>query len=443
MKRSVTRLFTVTLDVWTSTAFTCALLLVASAHTAAAAGVVGTGTAASCTEHALSAALSGGGVVTFNCGGPATITVTGTPTIQADTTVDGGGVITISGGYSVGICVVGHIGNLTVQNLTLVDGNGGNYSVGGALYNNGGTLTVTNCTFSGNGNAIYNTNGGTLSITNSTFSGNTPTSYGPGAIYNDSTLSITNSTFSGNSVGPISNSGTLSITNSTFSGNTGSGSIASGLVNYGTLTLTNTIVANSTKGANCSGTIIDGGHNIDDGKTCGFKGTNCTSTTGSSFCNTNPVLDPTGLANNGGPTQTIALCGGIGIPNASCTSSTASPAINAGNESICAASPVNNLDQRAYVRPGAGATSCSIGAYEYNAVPASPNPTPTPSTSTCVGDCNGDGTVTVDEILTMVNIALGNADATACPGSVPSGDEVNISLVLQAVNNALNGCGGG
>jgi hypothetical protein len=58
----------------------------------------------------------------------------------------------------------------------------------------------------------------------------------------------------------------------------------------------------------------------------------------------------------------------------------------------------------------------------------------------CVGDCNGNGTVTVDEILTMVNIALGNADATACPNGIPSGVEVNVALILQAVNNALNGC---
>jgi len=85
--------------------------------------------------------------------------------------------------------------------------------------------------------------------------------------------------------------------------------------------------------------------------------------TGTSFCNTNPVLDPTGLQNNGGPTQTIALCTGTGAPSG-CTA--ASPAINAGDESVCAAPPVNNLDQRGLVRPGTGATNCSIGAFEAN-----------------------------------------------------------------------------
>ena len=69
--------------------------------------VVGTGTSASCTESALDACLPGGagfnGTVTFNCGGAATITVTSTKTISADTTIDGGSLITISGGHSVGV----------------------------------------------------------------------------------------------------------------------------------------------------------------------------------------------------------------------------------------------------------------------------------------------------------------------------------------------------
>src|SRR5262249_36490232 len=37
------------------------------------------------------------------------------------------------------------------------------------------------------------------------------------------------------------------------------------------------------------------------------------------------------------------------------------------------------------------------------------NATPTPSATPCVGDCDSSGTVTVDEIITGVNIALGTA----------------------------------
>jgi len=68
------------------------------------------------------------------------------------------------------------------------------------------------------------------------------------------------------------------------------------------------------------------------------------------------------------------------------------------------------------------------------------SPTLTPSTPLCAGDCDGSGTVTVNGIITLVNIALGNAQAAACPHGVPSGGNVNVAVIIQAVNNALNGC---
>lgn len=69
-----------------------------------------------------------------------------------------------------------------------------------------------------------------------------------------------------------------------------------------------------------------------------------------------------------------------------------------------------------------------------------PTPTPTPSSAPCIGDCNGDQIVTVDEILILVNIVLGNAQASACPDGIPSGVEVDIAVIIQAVNNALASC---
>ncbi|MFI5365846.1 MAG: hypothetical protein ACHQ4J_09490 [Candidatus Binatia bacterium] len=59
----------------------------------------------------------------------------------------------------------------------------------------------------------------------------------------------------------------------------------------------------------------------------------------------------------------------------------------------------------------------------------------------CVGDCNGSGTVTVDEILAMVNIALGNTNISAClAGDADMSNSITIDEVLTAVNNALTGC---
>jgi hypothetical protein len=144
---------------------TLAVLLVAAAWSprpVRADAVVGPGTADSCTEAALDAALgcgvpsgsppvsncAGGGAVTFNCGGAATITVTSTKTISADTTIDGGSLITISGGNSVGVFFVNAGVKFTVQNLTIANGHSASY--GGGIYNSGGPLTVTNSTFSGN-----------------------------------------------------------------------------------------------------------------------------------------------------------------------------------------------------------------------------------------------------------------------------------------------------
>ncbi|HVP11298.1 MAG TPA: hypothetical protein VMV94_08955 [Phycisphaerae bacterium] len=67
-------------------------------------------------------------------------------------------------------------------------------------------------------------------------------------------------------------------------------------------------------------------------------------------------------------------------------------------------------------------------------------PAPPPAVA-CVGDCGGDGTVTVDELLTMVNIALGNTTVCACEtGDAGGNGQITVDEILTAVNNALNGC---
>jgi hypothetical protein len=58
----------------------------------------------------------------------------------------------------------------------------------------------------------------------------------------------------------------------------------------------------------------------------------------------------------------------------------------------------------------------------------------------CVGDCDANGSVAINELITLVNIALGSEEPSACVDGVPSGVEVDISLIIQAVNNALSSC---
>jgi hypothetical protein len=73
--------------------------------------------------------------------------------------------------------------------------------------------------------------------------------------------------------------------------------------------------------------------------------------------------------------------------------------------------------------------------------PGGPTVTATaPCSVGCVGDCDGNCSVAVNELIILVNIALGNADASACLHGVPDGVDVNISLLIQAVNHALGGC---
>jgi hypothetical protein len=60
----------------------------------------------------------------------------------------------------------------------------------------------------------------------------------------------------------------------------------------------------------------------------------------------------------------------------------------------------------------------------------------------CVGDCDANGAVGIDELLTGVNIALGAVPATRCSSfDVDADGDVVINELLGGVRNALDGCG--
>lgn len=59
----------------------------------------------------------------------------------------------------------------------------------------------------------------------------------------------------------------------------------------------------------------------------------------------------------------------------------------------------------------------------------------------CVGDCRSSGAVSVADLLTGVEIALGEAGADRCESlDGNASGSVTIDEVVQAVNNAVNGC---
>ena len=59
----------------------------------------------------------------------------------------------------------------------------------------------------------------------------------------------------------------------------------------------------------------------------------------------------------------------------------------------------------------------------------------------CAGDCSGDGTVTIDELVTGVSIALGGTSLDTCTAFDTNGDGiVTVDELVAAVNAALGGC---
>jgi hypothetical protein len=325
------------------------------------------GLVTNCTEADLRSALAGGGTVTFECDG--TITLTSEMVITNNTVINATGhTISLSGNNSVRIFAVTNGATLSLANLTLRDGRA---QYGGAINNVNGRVELLNCTLDGNvavagtndiarGGAIWNSGSLTsrLIVANSVFSRNQVEggiSRGGAAIscglyvplggggyrydYGDST--VVNSTFVGNDVSGSNSAagaavemiaGVLTATNCTFSDNRGPSTVYSqgaGLGSYRSC-----IFARTIGGANIVGPFGDSGFNISDDSPW-INGL------GSQY---NPNLKLGGLADNGGPTKTVALLEG-------------SPAIDAGADSGCPPT-----DQRGFPRP-LGA-HCDIGAYE-------------------------------------------------------------------------------
>lgn len=329
---------------------------------------------------------SSGDTILFSLAPPAVITLSSQLEITKSLVISGPGesLLTISGNNTTRVMTVSTGITLSLLGVTIANGNTSGF--GGGIYNSpSSTLILTNTRFLSNtatldGGGISNR--GTIKVTNSTLSNNRVTSsilnngcVGGGGICNynatatieNSTLSrndasgfnssggaiahvlssltIQNSTFFSNSAayvgGGIASIGFVTVTNSTFSSNS---AVSSGggfsMVPFGSVLLRNTIIADNAPGGNCNGTFTNGGNNIDSGSTCGWTSTN------GSMSNTDPLLAP--LANNGGPTMTMALLFG-------------SPAIDGVTYNPpCNGSPLK--DQRGFVRPFG--LRCDIGSYE-------------------------------------------------------------------------------
>ncbi|MDD5370681.1 MAG: choice-of-anchor Q domain-containing protein, partial [Anaerolineaceae bacterium] len=189
-------------------------------------------------------------------------------------------------------------------------------------------------------------------ISESAITGNQATAGGGGLVCHSCALNLTNSTVSNNSTttgygGGLSNEGggLVTILNSTFSGN--SATVGGGVSAWAdaehpspSTTIRNTIIANSVAGGDCfndvaGSPILAGDHNIIE----------TTST-----CNSVATItsDPNLGSLTGSPAYFPLNAG--------------SPAMDAGDDLICAAAPVKNTSQNGVTRPQGA--HCDIGAYE-------------------------------------------------------------------------------
>ena len=82
----------------------------------------------------------------------------------------------------------------------------------------------------------------------------------------------------------------------------------------------------------------------------------------------------------------------------------------------------------------------SLAATPTPSFAATPTPTPVP-VGACVGDCDGTGMVSINELIVGVNIALGSDAVSKCPAFDCQGNGmVTINCLVKAVHNALSGC---
>ena len=352
------------------------------------------------------------GTVTFDTSlsGETITLTTGQLTIDKNLTIDGSGLterVTVSGGGVSRVMWINHGKTVTVDRLVIANGyaNAGENDSGGGIFNDGGFLTIrnshilnnyaiwtgggiananetyhgevtvinslieANSTDTSGGGGVFNMVNHTFTVKDSTFLNNT--SYTGAALYNEGVMVVTGTTIKGNSAtdhgGGMFNFGNASIANSTFTQNK-AGFSGSGIFNFGVMTVYNTTLAGnigfytlmnmSPALLSIANSIIDAPDGswgcVNDGGTISYSANNLFDVAREcgSFSNADPLLNP--LADNGGPTHTMALQGD-------------SPAIDAGNDDVCSGGLTGGVDQRGAPRPYGA--HCDIGAFEYGAKP--------------------------------------------------------------------------
>ncbi len=314
-----------------------------------------------------------------------TITLASEISLAKTVTIDGGMTttnVTVSGGNTTRLFRVTSGGNVTLRRINLT---GGVAQMGGAVsVDVGGTVAVdrgavyANSAWFGGGLYVY----GTASISNSTFYLNDTFQ---GGLHRDN---------SGDGAAIYTEPGTtLTMLNSTVAyNNTG----YMGVSLQGTSIIRNTIMSNSLNYTGTRASIYDCyswgaltiANSADQSGAC------------SSTYNGDPGLGVLGL--NGGGTRSYT------IP----ISAAVKAVYHHGDAAVCAASPVNGIDQRGVLRTA----PCDIGAYEYDDPVATATPTAThTSTATATHTATATPSNTATSTPTYTYTATATHTATYTP----------------------------
>jgi len=282
---------------------------------------------------------------------------------------------------------------------------------------------------------------GDLTISNSTFTNNSSVNQGGGIWYTEGRLSLANCTLNRNKAGDNTsglggglalnggdrNPKTVTITNCTFAENQ-AGNFASAIFNSADLTLTNTLFYNNLTGTGYqsnpyAGGTINGGSSLTVGPGNLQWPENYNAQFGPNRENwlTNNVLVADAqlqpLADNGGPTKTMAL-----LAN--------SPAVNQGSGSGAPAT-----DQRGQARVG----NVDIGAFEYSVATPGFSLAASPTTVNVTQGSTASSSITVTPsggftgsvVLSASGLPAG-VTATFNPASVTTSGSVTLTFTATA-----------
>ncbi|HYF63373.1 MAG TPA: choice-of-anchor D domain-containing protein, partial [Herpetosiphonaceae bacterium] len=342
---------------------------------------------------------------------------------------------------------------------------------GGAIANDqNASLNVIRSSFAGNltpsasGGAIFNNIQSTLVISDTSFNGNlagTPptTERRGGAIYNMATATVYTSSLLNNGVvgdgGAIANDrgAVLKVYNTSFTANIAS-ERGGGIFNFNTAdgggggVYPKVTTINVTLAANVA--LLDNGGGIYNGNTPTAATAGNTVLDGNVGGNCNQGLTSLGHNMSSEPLADTTSCnlqaagdkhdadaklkfpfynGGPLAAFLTQEPAEGSAAIDAGDPALCAAAPINNLDQRGKPRPtdgdAIGGPACDIGAYEADELAAGYGSDPTPNGSIPFGNVqlgqSANASLTIFE--------TGNAKLKITNPSFSGGNSGDFSLV--------------